>query len=492
MTDSFSKDETFIRRLTEIILANLGNEAFGVNELANASGMSLYRLGRRLFEIKRKTVNQFIREVRLQKALEMLHNEEYTASEVAYRTGFGSPAYFNKCFREYFGYPPGKIKKGDQNNQEPDLLTNRNRENKPVKISKKSNIVAYAGILFLILVIATVVYFINNKVQKAEQMNDLISSDGRISIAVLPFQNMTNDTLWNIWQNGIQNNLITSLSNSEELKVRQIETVNGLLKAKGYTSYMSITPAVASSISQKLDAAVFVNGNINKAGNTIRVNAQLIDSGTEEPLRSFQIDGPPETILQMIDSLSSLVYNSLLISELEKERPDALPRKHFIPTFSPEAYMYFIMGQTAFYKNDFPTAIENFLQALAIDSSLVSAMSSISLSYYNLNNYTQGREWCIKSHEKYDLMSLKDKIRNDALYALYFKTLNDRVKYLRQLLSIDDQNPMTWFNIGDCYYEMAEDEKAIPEGSVITEPGSTRKKRSSIKRQTGISLMIQD
>jgi tetratricopeptide (TPR) repeat protein len=125
--------------------------------------------------------------------------------------------------------------------------------------------------------------------------------------------------------------------------------------------------------------------------------------------------------------------------------------------------MYFIMGQTAFYKNDFPTAIENYLQALAIDSSLVSAMANISLAYYNLNNYAQGREWCIKSNDKYDLMSLKDKIRNDALYALYFKTLSDRVKYLRQLLNIDDQNPMTWFNIGDCYYEMAEDEKAIPE-----------------------------
>jgi tetratricopeptide (TPR) repeat protein len=137
--------------------------------------------------------------------------------------------------------------------------------------------------------------------------------------------------------------------------------------------------------------------------------------------------------------------------------------KHFIPTFSPEAYMYFIMGQTAFYKNDFPSAIENYLQALAIDSSLVSAMAGISLAYYNLNNYTHGREWCIKSREKYDLMSLKDKIRNDALYALYFKTLSDRIKYLRQLLNIDDQNPMTWFNIGDCYYEMAEDEKAIPE-----------------------------
>ena len=42
----------------------------------------------------------------------------------------------------------------------------------------------------------------------------------------MPFQNMTNDTIWNVWQDGIQDKLITSLSNSEELKVRQIESIN--------------------------------------------------------------------------------------------------------------------------------------------------------------------------------------------------------------------------------------------------------------------------
>jgi tetratricopeptide (TPR) repeat protein len=274
---------------------------------------------------------------------------------------------------------------------------------------------------------------------------------------------MTNDTLWDIWEYGIQINLITSLSNTEELKVRQSETVNGLLKAKGYTSYMSITPSVASSITQKLDAAFFVSGIINQAGNTIRLNAQLIDAITEEPHRSFQIDGTPEMILQTIDSLSTMVHNTLIISKLGEERPDLLPKKHYFPTQSPEAYRYYTLGQTAYYKNDFPTAIEYFLQALSIDSSLASAMTNISTAYYNLNNYNQGRNWCLKSREKYDLMSLKDKIKNEAVYALYFRTLNDRIDCLRQLLALDDQNPMTWFNIGDCYYEMNEDYKAIPE-----------------------------
>ena len=111
MTEYFSKDQILIRKLTEIILANLENENFGVKELATESGMSQYGLNRRLRSVSNKSINQFICEIRLLKALEMLQNEELTIAEVSYRVGFSSPAYFNKCFHDYFGYPPGEFKK---------------------------------------------------------------------------------------------------------------------------------------------------------------------------------------------------------------------------------------------------------------------------------------------------------------------------------------------------------------------------------------------
>ncbi len=122
MTDSSSIDQVLIRKLTDIVLANLGNADFGVKELAHESGISLYRLNRRLRSINRKTTRQFIQELRLQKALEMLQNEEFNVSEIAYRTGFSSPSYFNSCFREFFGYPPGKVKKRSPEIREENIL----------------------------------------------------------------------------------------------------------------------------------------------------------------------------------------------------------------------------------------------------------------------------------------------------------------------------------------------------------------------------------
>jgi len=463
MTVPLSKDQEFISRLTEIIQCNLGNEKFGVDELARESDMSLYRLSRKLHSINKKTVNQFIREVRLNKALQMLQDGEYTASEIAYRTGFSSQAYFTKRFHEYFGYPPGKVKNGIPGARENNYLNDLKDENEPGKSTNRTFVRSFPGVLFLTLLFGGIAYVIFSRIHKSGPDDDLISSDGRISIAVMPFQNMTNDTLWDIWQQGIQTNLITSLSNSEELKVRQIETINSLLNSKGLTNYSSISPSAASSISQKLDAIVFILGSINQAGGIFRINAQLINSKTEESVKSFQIDGRSDNILHILDSLSGLISNTLIISKLEKEGPDALPRKHYIPTDSPEAYRYFILGKSAFYRNDFPSAIEYFLKALEIDSSLVAAMTNISFAYYNNTMYEQARDWCLRSHEKNDLLTIKDKISNNAMFAIYFGTLNDRIRYLRQLIDFDDQNPMTYFNIGDSYFEMSEFESAIPE-----------------------------
>jgi len=51
-----------------------------------------------------KNVSQYIREERLNFALDLLIQDVGAVSEIAYRTGFNSPSYFNKCFRDFYGY----------------------------------------------------------------------------------------------------------------------------------------------------------------------------------------------------------------------------------------------------------------------------------------------------------------------------------------------------------------------------------------------------
>lgn len=254
----------------------------------------------------------------------------------------------------------------------------------------------FFGLAFLAIIIMTAI-FAYPRVFKKDKLQNLISSDGRISIAVMPFRNMTNDTIWNVWQDGIKDNLITYLSNySEDLTVKQPESVNSMLQSRGLTNYASLTPSIAGTISRNLDANVFISGSISQAGSKIRVNAQLINSKTEEAFKSFQIEGAfEEDIFRIIDSLSVLVKDFLIISVMEKEIvTDFRP---LISTRSPEAYRNYLYGSQSFYNaHDMYTAKYWFLKAINIDTNFTEAIRLLAYSYSHIGMIEEAKKWCLR------------------------------------------------------------------------------------------------
>ena len=113
MTDSNSPGDDFLNKVTGIIEENISNERFGVSELARETGMSRSNLLRKINKETKLSVSQFIRQVRLKKAMEILRQSSSTVSEVSYNVGFSSTSYFVKCFHDYYGYPPGEVGKRD-------------------------------------------------------------------------------------------------------------------------------------------------------------------------------------------------------------------------------------------------------------------------------------------------------------------------------------------------------------------------------------------
>ena len=316
--------------------------------------------------------------------------------------------------------------------------------------------VAVAAIIIIAAILAYPKIFTRNIIEK------LRSSGERISIAVMPFQNMTNDTTLNIWQDGIQNELVNNLTNSEELQIRQIESITDLIKNTGHTSAASLTPSAASTISQKLDASIFIYGSLKQEGSTVRINAQLFDSKTEEVFKSFQMDGTAENILKITDSLSVIVKNFLIISVLEKEMPAAY-WSAVTATNSPEAYRYFIYGNKSFYDRDYSTARNWYLQTLDADSNFATAEIYMAVSCINLSLFEEGRKWCMKVFGKRELMPLNLRLMTNWLHAAFFETPDEEIKYLKQILEIDDQRPLQYYVLGNIYNGLFQYEKAIPE-----------------------------
>jgi AraC-like DNA-binding protein len=107
-------ERNFNQKLLEIVEDNLSDENFGPEQLAASMGLSYSSLHRRVKENFNKTLSQLLREKRLELAKEILQNEDFSVAEVAYKVGFGSPSYFNKCFHEHFGVAPGVYRKGEE------------------------------------------------------------------------------------------------------------------------------------------------------------------------------------------------------------------------------------------------------------------------------------------------------------------------------------------------------------------------------------------
>ena len=318
----------------------------------------------------------------------------------------------------------------------------------------------------LLLIIAVYAY---PKIFRQNTLEKLRSSGERISVAVMPFQNMTNDTTWNVWQDGIQNILITSLSNNpDELRVLQPESITGLLQSKGINNYASLTTSVAGTISKKLNADVFIYGEIIKSGNILRLSAHLTDTRTGEIIKPFKKEGPAKEdyIINTIDSLSVIITNYLIISKLELEFGKGTTSLVLFSgsTNSPDAYKYFIFGNNAFMKErDFTTARVWYLRALTADSNFIPASNMLLGTYYNQNMFSQAKALCQKNYNKKDKLPLLQQLAINDGYATLFETPKEGIYWLRQMLKIDDQQPMIYYLIGYRYLSLNQYENAILE-----------------------------
>jgi tetratricopeptide (TPR) repeat protein len=312
-----------------------------------------------------------------------------------------------------------------------------------------------------ICLVSFLIIILYPKYSRHDTLAKLRSSGEKISVVVMPFRNMTNDSTWNIWQDGIQYNMTTSLSNSEELKVSLSESTNYLLHSKGFNNYALITPAVAKTISQNLNAEVFVFGSINQAGDKIRISTQLIDSKTESIFKSFQINGDAGKILEITDSLSSLIRSYLTISVLEKEISGEF--KTSTPN-SVESYRTFILGYKAFFGSDNISAIKYFSDAIKIDSGFIDVYVWLSLAYGNQGSYDQAKLWCQKAYAKRDQLSFDLRIYPDLLHARYIeRSVYEEIKVARRLLELNDQLPISHYVLGSDYFVLQQYSAAIPE-----------------------------
>ncbi|MBN1187146.1 MAG: response regulator [Bacteroidales bacterium] len=101
-----SPDRSFLKRARYIIETNMDDMDFDIEVFVERMKISRAHLYRKLKALTNLSVKEFIRIIRLKKAVELLIENSYTVAEISYKVGFSSPSYFTKCFKQQFGTSP--------------------------------------------------------------------------------------------------------------------------------------------------------------------------------------------------------------------------------------------------------------------------------------------------------------------------------------------------------------------------------------------------
>ena len=194
---------------------------------------------------------------------------------------------------------------------------------------------------------------------------------GRPAVAVLPFENLSGDAAQNFLSDGITEDVITALGRFSNLLV---VAKSASFQFKG----RNLSPA---EIGRRLDARYLLEGSVRRAGDRVRVTAELSEAATGRNVWSQAYDAEVKDIFSVQEDIARRVVGAAAVELTRFERERALAK----PTKSLAAYEYVLRGREVLSratrdKND--EARDMFQRAIALDPSYAAAYAGLGGTYY--------------------------------------------------------------------------------------------------------------
>jgi TolB-like protein/AraC-like DNA-binding protein/Tfp pilus assembly protein PilF len=302
--------------------------------------MSRVTVYRYIKSIKDQNVSQFIREIRLRQAMEMLMQNEGTVGEIAFRVGFSSPSYFIKCFHEYYGFPPGEAKKmdltespdnlvGDQVDKSvtyKETISGHNIKSVSKRFNHKNILITSIGILSGLLIIYLFLAYVIHDENRASAK---IYPDK--SIVVLPFNNLSGNPENQYFADGIMEDILNDLFRISELRVIS-RTSAEYFRGKSMTS---------PEIGRMLNVNYVLEGSVQRNDNEVRIFVQLINADDDQHILSEKYEGKLTNIFAFQSDVAKKIARELK-AVLSSEEIGQIEK---IPTSNPDAYDYYLKAR---------------------------------------------------------------------------------------------------------------------------------------------------
>jgi len=439
MSDTSKIRSEFIEKAEVIVLENISNEQFGVSELAEVMNMSRSNLLRKIKKDTQLSASQFIRQVRLEKSMELLKQNSMTVSEISYQVGFGSTSYYIKCFREYYGYPPGEAGK-------------RKVEDEPAK--EKTGVFSKYRWLILgtasaILIVLSVFLFNKKKDTKPSEVEK--------SIAVLPFKNESSDSLNLYFVNGLMESSLNNLQKIGDLRVISRTSVEKYRK----------TTMTIPEIAEELNVNYLVEGSGQRIGDQVLLNIQLIEASSDRPIWVEQYSREVGDVFTLQNEVAKKIADAIkaIVTLEELQQIEKKPTENLI------AYDYYLQALDPYYsrtKEGLQTAIPLFKKAIEYDEQFALAYAHTAISYYFMDLNQADKQYTEDLNNYSDKALLYDSKSAESLIskALYYMTIEDyrlALPYLEKALEYNPNSSAVIQMLSDLYA------RAIPNTSKYLE-----------------------
>jgi TolB-like protein/AraC-like DNA-binding protein len=437
---------SFLSEAKSAVLDNISSEQFGVSELADVMNMSRSSLLRKIKKQTSLSASQFIREIRLQKAAELLLNTELTASEISFEVGFSNPSYFTKCYREYYGYPPGETKaKKEEKDDDLEEWNATQKEDKIEAVVKSTKINRYIIAITTIAIIA-IVYFFKDQFTSTES-----NTNKEKSVAFLPFENLSADDSNLYFINGVMESSRNNLQKIKDLRV----------VSRTSTEKYRNNPKTVSEIAEELQVNYLIEGSGQKIGNEVLLSIQLIDANADSPIWSEQYKYQLDNVFELQNTIAKKIAFAIEANVTPKELAliDKKPTENLIAY---DFYLKALEYQNEQSEEGLYKAISYFEKALEEDSKYAEAYAQIAICYFYLDLNKIEKKYLDKLNEYADNALLYDTTSELPLIAkaLYYINTNEyklAIPYLDKALEYNPNASSVVLILSDLYARVVPD-----------------------------------
>ena len=349
----------------------------------------------------------------------------------------------------------------------------------PASPSSKFNMkwLGVAAVITVLVIIGLKFDFGTLEVESKEDIN-------RLSIAVLPFDNMSADPENEFFADGITDDILAQLA-----KIKSLEVIS----RTSIMQYKNTTKSL-SEIGKELGVATILEGSVRRGGNRVRIIAQLIDARTDKHLWAETYDRDLDDIFAIQSDVAKKIAAALEASLTPEEEISIYDK----PTNNVEAYDLFLKGRILYEsagsngeKGKLEEAIKLFEQAVNLDPEFVAAYSRLAKAHLAMywdgwGAWDRTDERLAKAKRVIDKASEIDPVHQDVLLALGyyhywgFRNYEEALKYLLPALEKQPNNSDVSQAIGFVYRRKGEwnDAIAFMKRAVDLDPRSNTKARN--------------